>query len=78
MLLKVEKGIRSGICHAIHLFLTANNKYMKYYDKNKESLFLNYWGVHNLYGSANAQNLHVGGFKWVENISKCSKCFIDN
>ena len=37
ILLMVEKGIRGGICHAIHRFAKANNKYMKNYDKNKES-----------------------------------------
>ena len=35
MLLMVEKGIRSRICHAIHIYAIANNKYMKNYDKNK-------------------------------------------
>ena len=29
MLLMVEKGIRSGICHAIHQYAKVNNKYMK-------------------------------------------------
>ena len=29
MLLMVEKGIRGGICHAIHRYAKANNKYMK-------------------------------------------------
>ena len=29
MLLMVEKGIRSGICHAIHKYAKANNKYIK-------------------------------------------------
>ena len=29
----VEKGIRGGICHAIHRYVNkANNKYMKSYD----------------------------------------------
>ena len=28
MLLMVEKGIRVGICHAVHQFAKANNKYM--------------------------------------------------
>ena len=37
MLLIVEKGIRAGICHAIHRCAKANNNYMKNYDKNKES-----------------------------------------
>ena len=30
----VDKGIRGGICHAIHRYTKANNKYMKNYDKN--------------------------------------------
>ena len=29
MLLMVEKGIRGGICHGIHHFAKANNKYLK-------------------------------------------------
>ena len=29
MLLMVEKGIRGEICHAIHQYAKANNKYMK-------------------------------------------------
>ena len=42
MLLMVEKGIRVGICHAIHQYAKANNKYMKDYDKTKESSYLRY------------------------------------
>ena len=48
MLLLVEKGIRGGICHCIYRYAKANNKYMKDYDKNKESLYLQYWDVNNL------------------------------
>ena len=40
MLLMVEKGTRGGIYHAIHRYTKANNKYMKDYDKNRESLYL--------------------------------------
>ena len=42
MLLLVEKGIRGGISHAIHRYAKANNTYMKDYDKNRESSYLNY------------------------------------
>ena len=33
----VEKGIRGGICYAIHRYAEANNNYLKNYDKDKES-----------------------------------------
>ena len=42
MLLIVEKGIRGGICHVIHSYAKANNKYMKNYNKNIESSYLMY------------------------------------
>ena len=42
MLLMIEKCIRGGICHTIHRYAKANNKYMKDYDKNEESLYLKY------------------------------------
>ena len=42
MLLMVEKGIKEGICHSIYPYAKANNKYMKDYDKNKESSYLQY------------------------------------
>ena len=50
MLLMVEKGIRDGIGHAIYQYEKASNKFMKDYDKNKESLYLKYWDVNNLCG----------------------------
>ena len=43
MLLMVEKGVNGGICHVIHRYAKVNNKYKKDYDKNRESLYLNYW-----------------------------------
>ena len=42
MLLIVEKGIRGVICHYFNRYVKANNKYMKDYDKNKESSYLKY------------------------------------
>ena len=53
MLLIVEKGIRGRICYSsIHLYAKANNKYMKNYDRNKESSYLSYCNVNKLYGWA--------------------------
>ena len=49
MLLMVENGIRGSIYHSIYQYAKANNKYMKNYDKNKESSYLQYWDVNNLH-----------------------------
>ena len=35
----VELKITRGICHSAHRYAKANNKYMKNYDKNKESFY---------------------------------------
>ena len=35
MLLMIEEGITGGICHAVNRYASANNHYMKDYDKNK-------------------------------------------
>ena len=36
----VEKGIRGGICHSFYRYAKADNKYMKNFDNNKESLYI--------------------------------------
>ena len=61
----VERGIRGAICNAIHRYANANNKYMQNYDENKESSYLNYWDVNNLYGWAISQKLPPFNFEWV-------------
>ena len=38
----IEKGIRVAIRHFIYRYVKANNKFMKDYDKNKESSCLQY------------------------------------
>ena len=50
MLLMVEKGIRGGICQAIHRHAKANNKYMKNYNKDIISSYLRYLDANSLYG----------------------------
>ena len=72
----VEKGIRGRICHAIHRYAKANNKYMKDFDKNKETLHLKYWDVNNLYGWTMSQKLLVRIFEWIEGSSPSNEDFI--
>ena len=67
MLLMVEEGIRSGICYSIHRYAKANNKYMKNYNNNEESSYLQYLDANNLYGWAMPKKLPVNGFKWIDN-----------
>ena len=66
MLLMVKKGTRGGICHSIYRYAIANNKCMKDYDKNKESLYIQYWDVDNLYGWTMSQKLPVNNFEWIK------------
>ena len=49
---------------------------MKDNDKNKKPPYLKYWEVNNVYGWAISQNLPLGCFKWVEEISQSNKGFI--
>ena len=78
MLLMVEKGIRGGICQAIHRYAKANNKYMNNHDKSIISSFLMYLDANNLCGWAMIQKCPVDGFKWVEDLSQFDGSFIKN
>ena len=73
----VEQGIKGGICHSIYRYAKANNKYMKYCDKNKELSYLQYWDVNNnLYGWAMSQKLPVNIFECIDDTSEVNKDFI--
>ena len=71
-----EKGTRAGICHAMHRYAKASNKYMKMMTTTKKSLYLMYLDANNLYGWAMSRKLPVNGFKWKKRIQKIDKDFI--
>ena len=72
----IEECIRGGICHAVHRYAKANNKYMKNYDKSKESSYIQYLDANNLYGAAMSEKLPINGFKWMNDISGINGKFV--
>ena len=78
MLLMIEKGTRGGICHAIHRYSKANNKYMKDYNKDEKESFLEYLDANKLYGWAMSQPLPVDGFDRIKDLFKIDEDFIKN
>ena len=73
MLLMVEEGKRGGICHSIHRYAKANNKYMKNYNNKEESSYIQYLDTNNLYGLAMSKKLPVNRFKWIDNNEKAGR-----
>ena len=67
MLLMVEEGISGGICHSIHRYAEANNKYTKNYYNNEETSYMQCLDANNLYDWAMFKKLVVNGFKWIRN-----------
>ena len=78
MLMMFEEGTRGGMCQASYRYAKANNKYMKNYDKNKESSFLIYDDANNLYGWSMCKKLPVSDLKYIDDISIFTEDFIKN
>ena len=76
----VEKGIIGGICHSIHRYAKANNKYMQNYNNNEELSYIQYLDANNLYGCVMSKKLLVNGFKWLDSnkINEINEDFIKN
>ena len=70
MLMMIERGIRGGMTHIAKRYSEANNKYMKDYDPDKPSKYIQYLDANNLYGWAMSQSLPTNGFKWISNLTK--------
>ena len=78
MIPMIEKGIRGGVCQTTHRYVKANNKYMKNYDKNIESSYIEYLDANNLYWWTMSQKLPTNSFKWVEDLSQFNESFVKN
>ena len=78
MLLMVEKVIRGKICHSNYQYAKANNKYIKNNDKSKESSYIKYCNVNDLYGWAMSQKLPVNNSEWLIDTSRFNEDFIKN
>ena len=80
MLLMIEEGIRGGIYHSIHRYAKANNKYMKNYNNNEESSYIQYLDANNIYGWAMSKKLPVNGFRWLDSdeINEINEEFLKN
>ena len=51
---------------------------MKDYDRNKESSYLQYQDIDNLYGWTISQNFPVNNFEWIKDTSQFNVDFIKN
>ena len=55
----IEKGLKGGISYIAKRYAKANNKQMNDYDSKKQSTFISYLDMNNLYG-----------FKWLKNVDE--------
>ena len=78
VLLMVEKSIRGGTCHPNYEYAKANNKYLKSFDKNKESSYIKLWHLSNLYGWTLSQKFSVHNFEWMKNSFQFNEDFSKN
>lgn len=67
MLKIVQKGI-SVMCHKFPQYAKVNNKYMKNYNKSKESSYLMLYCMNNLHSQIMSQILPMDNFQREKNI----------
>ena len=68
--LLIEKGLRGGISYIAKRYAKVNNNNMNDYDPKKQSTFISYLDMNNLYGWAMSEYLPYERFKWLKNIDK--------
>ena len=66
----IEKWLRGGISYIVKRHAKAINKYINDYDPKKQSKFISYLDMNNLYGSAISEYIPYEGSKWLKNVDK--------
>ena len=66
----IEKGLGGGISHIAKRYAKANNKYINNYNPKKQSIFLSYLDMNNLYSWAMSEYLPYERFKWLKNVDE--------
>ena len=61
--------MRGGISYIAKRYCRANNLFVEGYDASKETNYLTYWDVNNLYGCAMTEYLPYDEFEWVDDVS---------
>ena len=69
MLLMVQKGIRGGICHAIHRYEKVNNRLWKIIIKTKNHHIFSIWVKTICIDGQCLKMLLVNSFEWANDIS---------
>ena len=66
--LLIEKGLRGGISYIAKRYAKANNNYTENNDPKKQSTFITYMDMNNLYGRAMSEYPPYGAFKWLKTV----------
>ena len=66
----IEKGLRGGISCIAKRYAKANNKYMNDYEPKKQSTFISYLDMNNVYGWTVKEYLPYQGFKWLNKVDE--------
>ena len=62
--------MRGGISYIAKRYAKANNKYINDYDPKKQSTFISYLDINNLYGWVMSEYLPYEGLTWLKNVDK--------
>ena len=66
----IEKGLRKGISYIAKRYAKGNNKYINDYDPKKQSTFITYLDMNNLYGWAMNEYFPYKEFNWLKNVDE--------